>query len=71
MLQLRSTAAGLRERFERCEPTRVAIEAGGQSGWVNDLLGELGHDVIVANPRKPRPRRIADALRRFGDPPTP
>lgn len=49
-----TTAAGLRKRFERCEPTRIAIEAGGQSGWVNDLLGELGHDVIVANPRKLR-----------------
>ena len=49
-----TTAAGLRKRFERCEPTRIAIEAGGQSGWVNDLLRELGHDVIVANPRKLR-----------------
>ena len=49
-----TTAAGLRKRFERCMPTRIAIEAGGQSGWVNDLLCELGHDVIVANPRKLR-----------------
>jgi transposase len=49
-----TTAAGLRKRFERCDPTRIAIEAGGQSGWVNDLLSELLHDVIVANPRKLR-----------------
>ena len=49
-----TTAAGLRKRFERCEPTRIAIEAGGQSGWVNDLLTELRHDVMVANPRKLR-----------------
>jgi transposase len=49
-----TTAAGFRKRFERCEPSRIAIEAGGQSGWVNDLLSELAHDVIVANPRKLR-----------------
>ncbi len=49
-----TTPAGLRKRFERCEPTRIAIEAGGQSGGVNDLLTEICHDVIVANPRKLR-----------------
>jgi len=41
-------------RLERCEPTRVVIEADGQSGWVEDLSSELGHGVIVANPWKLR-----------------
>ncbi|MEZ6014411.1 MAG: transposase [Planctomycetota bacterium] len=55
-----TTAAGQRKRFERCEPTRIAIEAGGQSGWVIDLLAELCHDVIVANPRKLRITKTGD-----------
>ena len=46
--------ASLRQRFERCEPTRIAIEAGGQSAWIAELLTELGHDVIVANARRLR-----------------
>ena len=28
------------------------IEAGGQSHWIRRLLEELGHEVIVANPRQ-------------------
>jgi transposase len=31
---------------------RIAIEAGAQSRWVSRLLKELGHEVIVANPRQ-------------------
>ena len=46
--------AAMRRRFELRESLRIAIEAGGQSCWVSDLLKELGHDVIVANPRKLR-----------------
>lgn len=46
--------ASLRKRFERCEPTRIAIEAGGQSAWIAELLTELGHDVVVANARRLR-----------------
>jgi transposase len=49
-----TTMAALRRRFGQCEPLRIAIEAGGQSGWISELLKELGHDVIVANPRKLR-----------------
>jgi transposase len=46
--------AAIRRRFERCEPTRIAIEAGGQSAWIGELLTELGHDVVVANARRLR-----------------
>jgi transposase len=32
----------------------MVLEAGTHSPWVSRLLTELGHDVIVANPRKLR-----------------
>jgi transposase len=31
---------------------RMAIEAGCHSPWISRVLGELGHEVIVANPRQ-------------------
>ena len=37
--------------FERC---RVVMEVGTHSPWVSRLATELGHEVIVANPRKVR-----------------
>jgi transposase len=33
---------------------RIALEAGTHSPWISRLLVELGHDVIVANPRNVR-----------------
>jgi len=44
----------LRARFEGLALTRIALEVGGHSAWVAELLKELGHEVIVANPRKLR-----------------
>ena len=44
----------LRARFEGLAATRIALEVGGHSAWVSELLKELGHDVIVANARKLR-----------------
>lgn len=35
-----------------CNPTRIVIEAGTHSLWIDKTLRELGHEVIVANPRK-------------------
>jgi transposase len=49
-----TTKAGLRKRFSRCEPSRIAIEVGVHSAWVAELLRELGHEVIVANARRLR-----------------
>jgi transposase len=40
--------------FERIDPARIALEVGTHSPWISRLLLELGHDVIVANPRKVR-----------------
>ena len=47
-------AAALRQRFATTDPARIVSEAGMHSPWVSRLLAELGHEVIVANPRKLR-----------------
>ncbi len=41
-------------RFSLSEPLRMVLEAGTHSPWVSRLLAYLGHDVLVANPRKLR-----------------
>jgi transposase len=49
-----TTERGLRQRFGQLPPSRVALEVGTHSPWVERLLHELGHQVLVANPRKLR-----------------
>jgi transposase len=46
--------AAFRQRFAGLPAARIAIEAGTHSPWANALLRELGHEVLVANPRKVR-----------------
>lgn len=46
-----TTPSGFEGRFKRTDPCRIAIEAGGQSAWVDELLTKLGHEVVVANLR--------------------
>ena len=41
-------------RFEGLEASRIALEVGGHSAWVSELLCKLGHEVILANARKLR-----------------
>ncbi len=48
---LKTTRASLRECFGKLQRSRVAIEAGTHSAWVERVLGECGHEVIVANAR--------------------
>ena len=50
--RIASTEAGLRRQFEGEAPVRIALEAGTHSAWVSRLLRGLGHEVIVANPRR-------------------
>jgi len=50
--KLALSPTGLSKIFARRKPTRIAIEAGTHSPWVSRLLNELGHEVIVANPRQ-------------------
>lgn len=49
-----NTAKAIRTYFGKLEPCRVALEAGTHSGWVSRILEELGHEVLVGNPRKLR-----------------
>ena len=44
--------AAVEARFSRMAPSRVALEVGGQSRWVAEILERCGHEVYVANARK-------------------
>src|ERR1700690_3988908 len=48
---VKTARASLRECFGRLQRSRIAIEAGTHSAWVERVLGECGHEVIVANAR--------------------
>ena len=49
-----NTAVALRKCFKKLEPALFAIEAGTHSAWVSRVLEEMGHEVLVGNPRKLR-----------------
>ena len=49
-----NTATAIRKHFEVLDPCLVALEAGTHSGWVSRILEELGHRVLIGNPRKLR-----------------
>lgn len=44
----------LRRHFAGGAPARVVLEVGPHSPWIARLVGELGHEVLVANPRQLR-----------------
>ena len=52
-----TSKASIRKWFSRRERATVVIEVGSDSGWVSRLLAELGHEVLIADPR--RVRRLA------------
>lgn len=45
-------SAAIRKLFGGMRRCRIALEAGTHSPWVSRLLSELGHEVIVGNPRQ-------------------
>jgi len=45
-------SAAMRKMFGPMRRSRVVLEVGTHSPWVSRLLTELGHEVIVANPRQ-------------------
>jgi transposase len=47
-----TTSAGLQKAFAGRRPSRIAIEVGTHSPWASLLIAEMGHEVIVANPRQ-------------------
>jgi transposase len=50
--KLATTRTGLAQVFGTIRRCRIAIEVGTHSPWVSRLLVELGHEVVVANPRQ-------------------
>jgi len=73
--RIRTTPAGLAQWFSQRPRARVVLEAGAHSPWASRCVGALGHEVIVANPRKLRviytnpgktDRVDAEALARVG-----
>jgi transposase len=52
--RVHTNAKALREVFGAMPRSRIALEIGTHSPWISRLLGELGHEVIVANARKVR-----------------
>ena len=52
--RLPNKRAALERRFTSSDPMRIVLEAGTHSPWLSRLLAELGHDVLVANPRRLR-----------------
>lgn len=50
--RIRSNQAAMQRHFEGEPRMRVALECGTHSPWVSRMLGELGHQVLVANARK-------------------
>lgn len=74
VFSLRTDLEGLRRRFAR--PTvRVVLEAGSHSRWISKCLSEMGHEVVVVDPRKlglvakshcKTDRRDAEILARLG-----
>src|SRR5580704_11446968 len=50
--QVPTSKAGMTATFGSLGRARIAIEVGTHSPWVSRLLGSLGHEVIVANPRQ-------------------
>ncbi len=49
-----TTPASVERFFRRQPPSRVAMEVGGHSRWMSQAILQLGHEVLVANPRKLR-----------------
>ena len=47
--RIATTPKALRTRFEGVAPTRIALEVGGHSAWVSELMGGLGQEAIVTN----------------------
>lgn len=52
--RVRTTPEALEQRFTAFSRSRVVMEAGTHSPWVSRLIRSLGHQVIVANPRRLR-----------------
>ena len=50
--KLATTRQDLSAGFQSFAKTTIAVEAGTHSPWISRYLKAMGHDVVVANPRK-------------------
>ena len=50
--RVRTTTAALTRALAPLQDARVVLEVGPRSPWLSRMFSELGHDVIVANPRQ-------------------
>jgi transposase len=50
--QFRTSPPSIREFFEGLCGSRVVIEVGTHSAWVQEVIAGLGHEVLVANARR-------------------
>lgn len=52
--QISTRPPALEKYFRRWPRLRIVIEAGTHSNWIRRTLASLGHEVLVANPRRLR-----------------
>jgi transposase len=52
--KVRTGREAFKDAFCELERARIVIEVGTHSPWVSRLLAAMGHEVIVANPRRVR-----------------
>lgn len=52
--RLKTSREALRGKFGGLNQLRIVLEVGPHSRWISKLLGKLGHEVLVANPRSLR-----------------
>jgi transposase len=52
--RVRTTESALSSRLASYAPSRVILEVGTHSPWVSRTVSRLGHEAVVANPRRVR-----------------
>ena len=52
--RMATTPASVQRTLEGFEPSRVVLEVGTHSPWMSRVIEAVGHDLIIANPRRVR-----------------
>jgi len=61
---LRTEREALRQWLSAGPPMRVVLEAGASSHWVAETVEQLGHEVVVVDPRRTSAVAVADACKK-------
>ncbi len=59
--RVRTTEPALSSRLASFAPSRVVLEVGTHSPWVSRVVSRLGHEAVVANPRRVRLISVNDS----------